>query len=123
MGGTLTDEQRTRLWWVLSDAFVDNEVDYLAMARQLREFDPGIVREVLFSEVAPVCHSNLESLLPGIWLCFNREELEADIATMLSAREVSRVKRWCDSVRVRWLRYRYHYIWSEISRALASNNV
>jgi len=122
-GPQLIDQQRTKLWWILSDAFVDNEVDYSAMAQQLQTFDPAYVREVLFSEVAPVCHYNLESVLPGVWLCFNREELEADIATMLRARELSRWKRWCDSVRVRWLRHRYRYVWWEISRALAANNM
>jgi hypothetical protein len=123
MGGPLIDKHRTKLWWVLSDAFVDNKVDYAAMVRQLRGFDPRFVREVLFSEVAPVCHYNLESVLPGVWLCFNREELEANIEKMLRAREVSRLKRWYDNVRVLWLRYRYRYVWSEISKAMASGNV
>lgn len=116
----MIDQQRTKLWWILSDAFVDNEVDYRAMAQQLRGLDPAYVREVLFSEVAPVCHSNLESVLPGIWLCFNREELEADITNMLRARELSSWRRWCDRVRVRWLRHRYGYVWGEIARAFSS---
>lgn len=118
MGSPVIDPQRKKLWWILSDAFVDNAVDFPAMARELKGFDAAVVEEVLFSEVAPVCHANLESVLPAVWLCFNREELEADITDMLRARDGSQVTRWWHRLWVRWLRYRYRYIWVEISKAL-----
>ncbi|EIK94051.1 hypothetical protein PMM47T1_24194 [Pseudomonas sp. M47T1] len=119
MGGSLIDQQRVKLWWALSDAFVDNDVDYAAMACEIQGVEPSVVKAILFSEVAPVCHTNLESVLPAIWACFNREELEDDIRNMLRAREISLFRRYRDRVTICWLQYRYRYIWVELDRALS----
>lgn len=70
MGEALTRDERIRLWSALSDAFVDNEVDYPAIARQLAGFDPAVVRAAFFEEVAPVCHKNLRAPIPPIWTAF-----------------------------------------------------
>jgi len=112
----MTKQQRADVRWALSDAFVDNEVDYDAIARRTREFDRDEVKRILFEEVAPVCHSNLESALPTIWLCFNRQELEDDIEKMLRAKENSWFKRKANALLVTWLKSRYKYIWTEIEK-------
>ncbi|UIN54698.1 MULTISPECIES: hypothetical protein [Pseudomonas] len=110
----MTKQQRADVRWALSDAFVDNEVDYAAIARRTREFDRDEVKRILFEEVAPVCHSNLESTLPTIWLCFNREELEGDIEKMLEKKKNSWLKGKTNAFLVKWLMSRYAYIWTEI---------
>ncbi len=114
MGSSMTKQQRADVRWALSDAFVDNEVDYAAIARRTREFDRDEVKRILFEEVAPVCHSNLESTLPTIWLCFNREELEADIEKMLEAKKNSWLKRKTNDLTVILLKNKYRYIWEEL---------
>ncbi len=114
MGSSMTKQQRADVRWALSDAFVDNEVDYAAIARRTREFDRDEVKRILFEEVAPVCHSNLESTLPTIWLCFNREELEGDIEKMLEKKKNSWLKGKTNAFLVKWLMSRYAYIWTEI---------
>ncbi|WP_173861411.1 MULTISPECIES: hypothetical protein [unclassified Pseudomonas] len=116
MGSSVTKQQRADVRWALSDAFVDNEVDYAAIARRTRELDRDEVKRILFEEVAPVCHSNLESTLPTIWLCFNRQELEDDIEKMLGAKENSWFKRKANALLVEWLKSRYKYIWTEIEK-------
>ncbi len=116
MGSSMTKQQRADVRWALSDAFVDNEVDYSAIARRTREFDRDEVKRILFEEVAPVCHSNLESTLPTIWLCFNRQELEEDIEKVLGAKENSWFKRKANALLVTWLKSRYKYIWTEIEK-------
>ncbi|TNB91744.1 hypothetical protein FHG55_24775 [Pseudomonas jessenii] len=114
MGRAMTKQQRADIRWALSDAFVDNEVDYAAIARQTEEFDRDEIKRILFEEVAPVCHSNLESTLPTIWLCFNREELESDIEKMLNAKKHNWMKSQLNSLLVKWLKLRYKYIWHNI---------
>ncbi len=116
MGRAMTKQQRADIRWALSDAFVDNEVDYAAIARQTEEFDRDEIKRILFEEVAPVCHSNLESTLPTIWLCFNRAELEDNIEKMLGAKKNSWLKRKSNTLLVTWLKSRYKYIWIEIEK-------
>ncbi|WP_414926311.1 hypothetical protein [Pseudomonas zeae] len=110
----MTKQQRADIRWALSDAFVDNEVDYAAIARQTEEFDRDEIKRILFEEVAPVCHSNLESTLPTIWLCFNREELESDIQEMLTANKRNWARRKINKILIKWLKFKYKYIWNEI---------
>jgi hypothetical protein len=116
MGRSMTKKERADVRWALSDAFVDNEVDYAAIARQTIEFDKDEIKHILFEEVAPICHSNLESTLPTIWLCFNREELEKDIEKMLIAQKNSWLKRKTNALLVKWLKHRYMYIWTNIEK-------
>ena len=111
-----TEKQRSDVYWALSDAFVDNEVDYEFIARQTEDYDPKEIKRILYEEVAPVCPTNLETVIPMIWSAFNLEQLKADIAETLKARERSRFRRQLDKLLIRWLEFRYKYIWKEISR-------
>jgi len=111
-----TDKERADVHWSLSDAFVDNEVNYAFIARQTEDYDPQEIRRILYEEVAPVCHTNLETVIPMIWSAFNLQQLQADIAETLKARESSRFRRQLDKLLIRWLEFRYKYIWQEISR-------
>lgn len=63
----MTHDERVRLWSALSDAFVDNEIDYLEKARQLAGYDRAAVKAAFLESVAPVCHSNLQAPTPPIW--------------------------------------------------------
>jgi hypothetical protein len=116
MGRSMTKKERADVRWALSDAFVDNEVDYAAIARQTIEFDKDEIKHIFFEEVAPICHSNLESTLPTIWLCFNRVELEEDIEKMLIAQRNSWLKRKTNALLAKWLKHRYMYIWTNIEK-------
>jgi hypothetical protein len=111
-----TEKERLGVHWALSDAFVDNEVNYAFIARETEDYDPQEIKRILYEEVAPVCHTNLETVIPMIWSAFNSEQLKADIAETLRARENSRFRRQIDNLLIRWLTFRYKYIWKEISR-------
>ncbi len=117
----ISQQDRTNIWWALSDAFVDNEIDYAAIAKQVEHLEPEEVKSILYSEVAPVCHSNLGSVTPNIWFCFNRNELENDINSMLEARKKSHLRRQRDKLLTQWLSYRYKYIWLEIAKHYKNN--
>ncbi|WP_249412059.1 hypothetical protein [Pseudomonas sp. Seg1] len=112
----ITASERYDVYWALSDAFVDNEVDYESIARQTEDYDPQEIKRILYEKVAPVCHTNLETVIPMIWSAFNREQLNSDIAKTLDARAQSRLRRQIDKLVIRWLEFRYKYIWREISK-------
>ncbi|MDX9670043.1 MULTISPECIES: hypothetical protein [unclassified Pseudomonas] len=116
MERSMTDEELAYVYWALSDAFVDTEVDYEAIARQTENYDPEEIRRILYHEIAPVCHTNLETVIPMIWSAFNLENLKADIESMLSMRKNSYFRRQKDKLLIRWLEFRYSYIWKEIKK-------
>jgi hypothetical protein len=43
----MTKQQRADIRWALSDAFVDNQVDYAAIARQTEDFDKDEIKRIL----------------------------------------------------------------------------
>ena len=112
---TMTAKDRYDIYWALSDAFVDNEVDYESIARQTEDYDPLEIKRMLYEEVAPVCYTNFDCVIPNIWSLFDPEQLNSDIAQMLEARASSRFRRQKDKLLIRWLEFRYKYIWREIS--------
>lgn len=118
MGSVLTHDDRVRLWSALSDAFVDNDIDYPAIARQLAGYDRTAVKAAFFEEVAPVCHSNLQAPIPPIWTAFDSTWLADTIDSKLQARGASRLRRMRDHVLVAYLRFRLRGEWSRIEREL-----
>ncbi|MGN5593736.1 hypothetical protein VJH64_06655 [Stutzerimonas nitrititolerans] len=118
MGSILTRDERIRLWTVLSDAFVDNEVDYPAIARQLAGFERAAVKAAFFEEVAPVCYSNLQAPIPPIWTAFDGTWLAEAIDGNEQVRQASTFRRMRDRIFVTYLRYRLREEWHRIEREL-----
>lgn len=116
MGHILPPAERANIQIALADAFVDSVVDYASIAERIQGYAPEIVEEILYSEVAPVCFSNLETPVPPVWAGFQDEWLLDEIAKELRARESSWVRRSFDRLKVAWLRYSYGYIWKEIMK-------
>ncbi|WPC06482.1 hypothetical protein SBP02_06920 [Pseudomonas benzenivorans] len=114
----MTRDERTRLRSALSDAFVDNEVDYKAIARQLAGFDRSTIELVFFEEVAPVCYSNLQAPIPPIWTAFESTWLNETIESTQEARRISTFRRLRDRAFVVYLRYRLKDEWLSIEREL-----
>lgn len=118
MGSVLTRDERMRLWSALSDAFVDNEVDYADIARQLTDFDRATVEAAFFEDVAPVCYSNLQAPIPPIWTAFDSTWLTETIYSTQEARRTSAFRRLRDQAFVAYLRYRLKDEWQSIEREL-----
>jgi hypothetical protein len=75
MADTLSDERREDIWEALSEAFIDNEVDYAFIARKVAGVDPVRLEEIFFTEVAPYCGPNLMTPIPPVWAGFSRKPL------------------------------------------------
>lgn len=118
MGHTLSQPELTKVRVALSDPFNDFPVDYDYIASEVRGVDPHILYEILYSEVAPVCYSNIAAALPTVWTGFDPDSLNAMIEERRAARQNNWLRRQFDKLLVRWLEYNYGYIWKEIAPRL-----
>jgi hypothetical protein len=114
----MSPEERASIQIALAESFVDSAVDYASIAERVRRFDLKTVEEILYSEVAPICFSNLETPVPSVWTGFKDDWLLSEISKQKTAREASRVRRYFDALKIAWLRYSYGYIWKEITSHL-----
>ncbi|MGX5217569.1 MULTISPECIES: DUF7079 family protein [Pseudomonas] len=114
----LSPHERARIRAVLSEAFNDLPVDYDYLAEQVKDVDPKVLHEILYSEVAPLCFSNLAAPVPPVWTGFEPDSLNAMIDQRLAARERHWLRRQFDKILIRWLSYNYAYIWQEITRRI-----
>lgn len=114
MGHILTPQEKSKIRSVLSETFVDNEVSYSYIARKIKGYDLATIKDILYSEVAPACHTNFMTPPPPIWTGFDEEWLNSTIEEILKARDQSWWRRNFDKILVAWLRFRYAYIWKDI---------
>lgn len=99
----------------LSEIFVDNAVDYAAIARQARAFSAAQVEWLLFEWVAPICYTNALAPVPSVWAGFEPQLLWQDICRY---REYVMAAGWLRRVRVAlhvyFLRHRFASAWREL---------
>ncbi|MHC5205872.1 DUF7079 family protein [Pseudomonas chlororaphis] len=115
MGHFLTEPQLTEVRTALSEPFNYFPTDYDYIARQVKGVDPNVLYEIFYSEVAPVCFSNLAAVLPSVWTGFDPDWLRARIEERLAARKRNWLRRQFDKALVLWLKYNYDYMWKEIA--------
>lgn len=92
-----------KLWSALSNAFVDNEVDFKCIAKEVKGYPIEEVEFAFFERVAPVCIYNMLTPAPPICWYFDKDELVADIEAMIEKRSRKgllgsikfAVERWC----------------------------
>ncbi len=118
MGHFPTEPQLTKIRAALSEPFNHFPTDYDYIAREVKDVAPEVLYEILYSEVAPVCFTNLAAVLPTVWTGFDPDSLRASIEERLAARKRNWFRRQFDKALVRWLKYNYGYIWKEISSRL-----
>jgi len=111
----LTEPQLTKVRAALSEPFNDFPVEYDYVANQVRGVAPETLYEILYSEVAPVCFTNLVAAVPPVWTGFDPDILRQSIEERLAARQRNWFCRQLDQVLIRWLKYNYAYIWKEIA--------
>jgi hypothetical protein len=105
---------------VLSDLFVDNEVDFEYIARVARAFPIAHVEMVLFEWVAPVCYTNTLTPVPLIWTGFERDSLWAEIQSLRSKEaKAGFAKKLSITVRQFYLRRKFADEWRRLSTLLA----
>ncbi|MGU3348496.1 DUF7079 family protein [Pseudomonas monsensis] len=118
MGHFLTEPQLTNVRAALSEPFNHFPTDYDYIARQLKGVDPAVLYEIFYSEVAPVCFTNIAAALPTVWTGFDPDWLRIEIEERCAARQRKWSRRQFDKLLVRWLKYNYDYMWEEIASRL-----
>ncbi|WP_122668790.1 DUF7079 family protein [Pseudomonas viridiflava] len=118
MGYFLSKPELRAVRAALSEAFNDLPTDYDYIAHEVKGVDVDTLYKIFFSEVAPVCFTNIAAPVPSVWTGFDPDSLSEVIEARLVARERNWVRRLCDRLLVRWLRYNYHCVWREIAGRL-----
>jgi hypothetical protein len=114
VGSVLTREEQVRLWSALSDVFVDNAIDYAAIARNIQGFERSSVETAFFEDVAPACYSNMQAPIPPVWTAFDTTWLATTIEASHRARQSSVIRRLRDGVFIAYLRHKLQPEWKEI---------
>ena len=114
----MSQAERKAVRAALSDAFVDNEVDYPDIARRVSRYERRAVEGIFFSEVAPICYANLNSPVPSVWTGFNHSWLNSEIEHMLKKREASFWRRQRDNLLIGYLRLKHADTWRSIKENL-----
>jgi hypothetical protein len=117
----LSEADREEIWDILSDLFIDNEVDFECIARQLAaiERDPERIKRILFAEVAPCCGRNLMAVIPPIWSGFDRASLIDEIRKTQAQNRNSIVARWRHNMFARYCRWYFREDWRKLAATLA----
>jgi hypothetical protein len=119
----LNEKRREEVWYALSEAFIDDEVDYAWIADKIGEIDKDRLRQIFFEEVAPYCGPNLMTAIPPIWAGFDREKLVAVIHEMISKNDKSVIAKLRHKTFVIYLRLYFGSVWHAIESKLVDSNL
>lgn len=114
----LTEGRREDLWEALSDAFIDNHVNFEFIARRVEGVPIATVKEVFFSDVAPQCAFNVFDAIPPVWDGFDREGLAECIRAMHEHNRRSFFARWKHRASVACYRVVFRPCWQRIEQEL-----
>ena len=104
-----------QLWAALSDLFVDANVDYKHIAGVAKNYSVEEVEFALFERVAPVCISNMLAPVPPVCWYFDKEQLVADIESLVKNRvEQGVIGKCLSGVMGRLIRIVSAKVWAEL---------
>ena len=113
-GTPLTRKEQEALWLALSDLFVDSIVYWRAVVRDCLPYDIALVREIFFTEVAPVCGPNLMAPIPPVWSGFNAESLFASIDELKAGPRKNVWFRFWYCLTLSFFRWQTRKIWKSL---------
>jgi len=122
MADSVSPRERRNCWLVMSDLFVDNEVDYKAVAEALVRDCPNMnqaeLKRTLFEEVAPVLGTNGLTPAPSVWTGFNGDDVLRDVAERLTQQHLSFFRRVTGGVWSAMCRRIFRSFWTDLEREL-----
>jgi hypothetical protein len=122
MADTLSETERQDCWLAMSELFVDNAVDYKAVAETLTRHCPNMsdaeLRRTFFDEVAPVLGLNGLTPAPSIWTGFDGDNVVSDISNRLARRRTSILYRAASGLWGAVGRLAFRSIWTDLQREL-----
>jgi hypothetical protein len=118
MENSITGADRELVWQVMSEFFVDNEIDYDYWASKIAHFPLVTLKEIYFREVAPVCGLNVLTPVPPIWQAFDTEWVVTKIKANLSRCNRSITYRLRYNINVLYYRGTCRSFWVPVERAI-----
>ncbi|KVO08480.1 hypothetical protein [Burkholderia ubonensis] len=122
MADSVSARERCNCWLVMSDLFVDNEVDYKAVAEALVRDCPNMdcaeLKCTLFEEVAPVLGTNGLTPAPSVWMGFDGDAVMRDVAERLTQQHLSFYRRVTGGIWSTMCRFLFRSWWAELEREL-----
>ncbi|MDR2366359.1 MAG: hypothetical protein LBD68_11005 [Zoogloeaceae bacterium] len=121
MCAVLSEADREEIWSLLSEFFVDNETDFDDIAKKIAAIrrDPEQIENILFTEVAPCCATNLMTPVPPIWTGFERTSLIEEIRKMQARNQNSAIARLRHRGFAFFCRWYFREEWQRLAAALA----
>lgn len=121
MENSIVEAEREVIWKVMSEFFVDNEIDYDHWAQKISKYPMHILKDIYFNEVAPVCGPNVLTPAPPIWQGFDVESVVKEIKANLSRRRDSFFYRIRYDADVLFYRVACHRFWTPVEQAILRN--
>lgn len=118
MDNPIAGSERETIWEIMSEFFVDNEIDYDHWAGKISQYPLPVLRDIYFSEVAPVCGPNLLTPVPPVWQGFDTESVAGQIRENLSRRCHSLPFRLKYDTSVLFYRIACRMFWKPVEQAI-----
>lgn len=118
MESAVASDRQEAIWEALSDAFVDRDVDYALVAKDLFGIPVAELKEIFFVEVAPYCAPNLLTVVPPIWTGFEPANLARSIREMQAHNQRCIATRLKHRVVVAFYRVYFRKLWESIEAEL-----
>lgn len=107
-----------KLWFSLSFLFIDNDIDYSCIAKEISDYDINTIEFQLFYNVAPICAENLEQTISPIWSSFDKEELIKDIQQhAINEKDIT----WRNKLSANLYKFKYRKEWEYLKEYLKQN--
>lgn len=117
MDDLLSPDEQIKIWAALSDAFVDTEVNFQYIAKQVSHYPLPILEQIFFTEVAPACAGNAFSVIPSVWTAFDPQSLATEISQHRNKKH-TKFSKLVAQIKLKFLRKYFAEEWQEIARAI-----
>ena len=117
MDDLLSPDEQIKIWAALSDAFLDTEVNYQHIAKQICDYPLPVLEHMFFTEVTPVCAANAFAVIPTVWAAFDEKWLAEEISKSLSKKH-TKFSKVVAQIKLKFLRKYFAEEWQEIARAI-----
>ncbi|SEK34812.1 hypothetical protein SAMN05216214_10216 [Atopomonas hussainii] len=122
MDDLLSPDEQIKIWAALSDAFLDTEVNYQHIAKQICDYPLPVLEHMFFTEVTPVCAANAFAVIPTVWAAFDEKWLAEEISKNLSKKRTV-LGKIAGHIKLKFLRKYFAEEWQEIARAIEAERI
>ena len=122
MDDLLSPDEQIKIWAALSDAFVDTEVNFQYIAKQVSHYPLPILEQIFFTEVAPACAGNAFSVIPSVWTAFDPQSLATEINQNRNKKRAA-LSRLIERIKLQLLRKYFAEEWQDIARAIEAERI